>query len=272
MEKPSMSSIPSTDAEWAVAISLLKDRGPPRPSSPPASPLGIPAMIDHTLLKEPIEPQQIDTLCQEARENNFATVCVRLAFVARAAANLKDKPNVGVACVVGFPEGTYDTSDKVKEAREAVEQGANELDMVINYPKLKNGQYTAVYDDILAVRRAAPAPVLLKAIIEASELDRDEIIAATIISCMAGVDFVKTSTGYKGPATVDHVTTMRMATQAAGYPSVRIKASGGIRNATDSLKMVKAGATRIGASAGVNIVRELEDGEILEQGAGHAVY
>lgn len=89
---------------------------------------------------------------------------------------------------------------------------------------------------------------------------------------MAGVDFVKTSTGYKGPATVDHVTTMRMATQAAGYPTVRIKASGGIRNATDSLKMVKAGATRIGASAGVNIVRELEDGEILEQGAGHAVY
>ncbi|OOQ81831.1 Deoxyribose-phosphate aldolase [Penicillium brasilianum] len=267
-----MSSIPSTDAEWAVVISLLKDRGPPRPSSPPASPLGIPAMIDHTLLKEPIEPQQIDTLCQEARENNFATVCVRLGFVARAAANLKDKPNVGVACVVGFPEGTYDTSDKVKEAREAVEQGANELDMVINYPKLKNGQYTAVYDDILAVRRAAPAPVLLKAIIEASELDRDEIIAATIISCMAGVDFVKTSTGYKGPASVDHVTTMRMATQAAGYPTVRIKASGGIRNATDSLKMVKAGATRIGASAGVNIVRELEDGEILEQGAGHAVY
>jgi deoxyribose-phosphate aldolase len=95
-----------------------------------------------------------------------------------------------VACVVGFPEGTHDTQDKVKEAREAVEQGARELDMVINYPKLKNGEYTAVYDDILAVRTVAPAPVLLKTIIEASELDKDEIIAATIIACMAGVDFV----------------------------------------------------------------------------------
>jgi deoxyribose-phosphate aldolase len=267
-----MSSIPTTDAEWATTISLLKDRGPERPLSPPACPLGIPAMIDHTLLKEPIKPEQIDVLCQEARENSFATVCVRLNFVAQAAANLKDTPNVGVACVVGFPEGTHDTQDKVKEAREAVAQGARELDMVINYPKLKNGEYVAVYDDILAVRTAAPAPVLLKAIIEASELDRDEIIAATIISCMAGVDFVKTSTGYKGPATIGHIATMRIAAQAAGYPNIGIKASGGIRNATDSLRMVKAGATRIGASAGVNIVRELEDGEILEQGASHAVY
>jgi deoxyribose-phosphate aldolase len=267
-----MSSIPSTDAEWAAAISLLKERGPDRPLSPPACPLHIQAMIDHTLLKVPTEPEQIDVLCQEARENGFATVCVRLNFVAQAAANLKDTPNVGVACVVGFHEGPYDTQDKVKEALEAVAQGARELDMVINYPKLKNGEYVAVYNDILAVRRAAPAPVLLKAIIEASELDRDQIIAATIISCMAGVDFVKTSTGYKGPATVDHIMTMRIAAEAAGYPHIGIKASGGIRNAQDALRMVKAGATRIGASAGVSIARELEDGEILEQGASHAVY
>lgn len=266
-----MSSIPSNDAEWAAAISLLKDRGPERPLSPPACPLGMPAMIDHTLLKEPTEPEQIDALCQEAREYKFATVCVRLGYVGQAAANLKDT-SVGVACVVGFPEGTHDTQDKVKEAREAVEQGARELDMVINYPKLKNGEYTAVYDDILAVRTVAPAPVLLKTIIEASELDKDEIIAATIIACMAGVDFVKTSTGYKGPATLDYIMTMRIALRAAGYPSVGIKASGGIRNATDSLRMVKAGATRIGTSAGVNIVRESENGEILEQGASHAAY
>jgi deoxyribose-phosphate aldolase len=272
MPKPNMSSIPSTDAEWTAAISSLKERGPERPLSPPACPLHIQAMIDHTLLKVPTEPEQIDVLCQEARENGFATVCVRLNFVAQAATNLKNTPNVGVACVVGFHEGTYDTQDKVKEALEAVAQGARELDMVINYPKLKNGEYTAVYNDILAVRRAAPAPVLLKAIIEASELDRDQIIAATIISCMAGVDYVKTSTGYKGPATMNHIMTMRIAAEAAGYPNIGIKASGGIRNARDALRMVKAGATRIGASAGVSIARELEDGEITEQGASHAVY
>lgn len=267
-------SIPSTDAEWVTMIAKLMEPGPDqyRPLSPPASPLQIPAMIDHTLLKEPIERQQIDTLCHEAKEHGFATVCVRLPHVAQAAANLKDTPKVGVACVVGFPEGTYDTQDKVKEAREAVAQGARELDMVINYPKLKSGEYMAVYKDIQAVREAAPSPVLLKAIIEASELDKDQIIAATIIACMAGVDFVKTSTGYKGPATTDQVTIMRSSAQAAGYHTVGIKASGGIRNAADSLRMVKAGATRIGASAGVNIVRELNDSEILEQGASHAVY
>ncbi|KAF3390445.1 Deoxyribose-phosphate aldolase [Penicillium rolfsii] len=267
-----MSSIPATDAEWTAAIASFKERAPARPLSPPASPLPIPAMIDHTLLKEPTEPQQIDLLCQEARENSFASVCVRLNFVAQAVANLKDTPNVKVACVVGFHEGTYDTQDKVKESQEAVAQGATELDMVINYPKLKNGEYVAVYNDILAVRQAAPAPVVLKAIIEASELDKDQIIAATIISCMAGVDFVKTSTGYKGPATTDHIMTMRIAAEAAGYPNIGIKASGGVRNARDALRMVNAGATRIGASAGVSIARELESGEIQEQGASHAAY
>ncbi|KAJ5153279.1 Deoxyribose-phosphate aldolase [Penicillium canariense] len=267
-----MSCIPSTDAEWTAAISKVKERVPQRSLSLPPVPLGIPGMIDHTLLKEPIEPEQIDLLCDEAREYGFASVCVRLGYVARAAANLQDTPSVGVACVVGFPEGTHDTQSKVREAREAVAHGATELDMVINYPKLKDGGYASVYDDIFAVRKAAPEPIILKAIIEASELDKDQIIAATIVSCMAGVDFVKTSTGYQGPATTDQVTTMRLAAEASGHAHCRVKASGGIRNATDSMRMVKAGATRIGTSAGITIVRELDEGEILEQGASHAVY
>lgn len=194
-----MSTIPTTNAEWTEAISALSAQltGDVLPV-PPTSPEQIPGMIDHTLLKEPIEPQQIDTLCQEARQHNFATVCVRVGYVAQAVANLKDLPNVGVACVVGFHEGTYETEYKVSEAREAVALGASELDMVIDYPKLKKGEYTAVYEDVLAVRRAAPLPVLLKAILETSELEKEEIIAATLLCCIAGVDFVKVSLDSSG--------------------------------------------------------------------------
>ncbi|KAF7714871.1 Uncharacterized protein PECH_007887 [Penicillium ucsense] len=263
-----MSTIPATNAEWAKAISSLSAQLPGAVTIAPASSAQVPSMIDHTLLKQPIEPQQIDQLCLEAREHNFATVCVRVGDVAQAVANLKDLPNVGVACVVGFHEGTYETEDKVTEAREAVAKGASELDMVIDYSKLKQREYSAVYEDVLAVRRAAPLPVLLKAILETSELEREEVIAATLICCVAGVDFVKTSTGFKGPATADVVSLMRTVSQAAGFPNVQVKASGGVRTASDCLRMVQAGATRIGASAGVNIVRELASGEAPSESTG----
>ncbi|KAJ5085009.1 Aldolase-type TIM barrel [Penicillium argentinense] len=267
-----MSSIPSTDAEWETLISRVRDRVPNRCLSQPTIPLQVPRMIDHTLLKRPIEPEQIDVLCQEARDQEFASVCVWLDYVSQAAANLRDAPRTVVACVVGFPEGTHDTADKVHEAKEAISQGASELDMVINWPKLKNGGYTSVFEDIMAVRKAAPSPTIIKAILEANQLDRDELIAATTICCLAGVDYVKTSTGFNGPgANVNQVTIMRLTAKACDNHDISVKASGGIRTAVDCLRMIKAGATRIGTSAGVQIMKDLDEGELLEQGASHAV-
>lgn len=267
-----MSSVPSTDAEWATLISNVRERVPERCLSQPTIPLQVHRMIDHTLLKDPIEPEDIDTLCREAIDKDFASVCVRPQYVSRAAANLRNTPNTGIACVVGFPEGTQDTADKVREAHEAVAQGATELDMVINWPTLKTGGYTSVFDDIHAVRKAAPSPTIIKCILEASQLTKDEVIAATTICCMADVEFVKTSTGFNGPgANVNQVNVMRLTAEACGNNDISIKASGGIRTAVDCMRMVKAGATRIGTSAGVQIANDLEEGEILEQGASHAV-
>lgn len=270
LHKPlSMSAIPSTDAEWAEKIANMKQQLPIRSLSQAPIPTQIHRTIDHTLLATPIDPSQIDTLCKEALEYDFAAVCVRLEHVARAASHVKGT-NTALACVVGFPEGTHPTAEKVREAKEAVAQGATELDMVIRYPLLKEGRYTEVYEDVLAVRKAAPAPVTLKAIIEASLLDDAQILAATIVSCLAGADYVKTSTGWNGGATVDQVRSMRLAADMCGC-SCLIKASGGIRNAEALLRMLKAGAFRIGTSAGTSIMKEIDEGEILEQGCGHAV-
>jgi deoxyribose-phosphate aldolase len=253
---------PTTDADWAALISTVKDDLPethtvyhtPLPSS-------VAKTIDHTQLAPTATSAQIDSLCAEAREYHFATVCVRLPHVARAAGNLKDVPDVGVACVVGFHEGTHATSKKVDEATTAVAQGATELDMVLNYPLLKAGKYVQVYADIHAVRRAAPSPATkLKVILETSQLTRAEIIAGCVISDMAGADFVKTSSGFNGPgATVENVRLMREVVDLLG-DACKVKASGGIRSAEDCIKMLKSGADRIGASAGVKVVQELTGG------------
>jgi deoxyribose-phosphate aldolase len=139
-----MSAIPASDAEWAEKVASMKKFLPKRTPSQPPIPLAVHRTIDHTLLTTPIDPSQIDKLCEEAREYDFATVCVRLEHVARAANHLKGS-NTGVACVVAFPEGTHETAEKVREAEEAVSQGATELDMVIRYDLLKEGRYTDVY-------------------------------------------------------------------------------------------------------------------------------
>lgn len=229
-------------------------------------------MIDHTLLTVGVEEERINKICDEALEYTFASVCVRLENVSRAVERLKNAQKTVVACVVGFHEGTYETSEKVQEAQKAVAQGAKELDMVINYPLLKQGKYTAVYEDVLAVRKAAPPPVILKAIIETSQLEEDEIIAATMICCMAEVDFVKTSTGLKGAgATVENVAIMRLVADRCGTKKTKIKASGGIRSASDFMRMIKAGAHRIGTSGGVSILKEINDDNVLEQSVGHSV-
>ncbi|KAJ6111912.1 deoxyribose-phosphate aldolase [Penicillium sp. IBT 18751x] len=254
-----MTSIPSTNAEWAELITQLRGDLPARSYAQPAIPSEIPGMIDHTLLTVGVEADRVNKICEEAMEHEFASVCVRLENVPRAVAKLKDARKTVVACVVGFHEGTYETSEKVEETKKAVAQGAKELDMVINYPMLKQGQYTAVYEDVLAVRKAAPPPVIIKAIIETSQLDEDEIVAATVICCMAEVDFVKTSTGLKGGgATVENVTLMRLVADRCGTKKTKIKASGGIRSASDCVKLIRAGAHRIGTSAGVAIVKEVD--------------
>lgn len=260
-------SIPATNAEWETTISSIKDSLPATFASRPApAPSSIPGTIDHTLLALSATESQIDTLCAEAKEYKFASVCVRVNYVHRAVENLKDTPEVGVAAVIGFHEGTYKTAEKVDEALEAVKQGASELDMVLNYPLLKQGQFVDVYEDILAVRKAAPSPVKLKVILETSQLDRNQIIAGSVISCLAGADFVKTSTGFNGPgASVENVSLMRATVDALGK-GCKVKASGGVRTAEDSVRILQAGADRIGASAGVKIAKELA-GDINVEGS-----
>lgn len=251
-------STPKTDVEWAEIISAQKDLLPEKiPAYPTQLPSRISRTIDHTRLAPSATESQVDTLCDEAREYGFATVCVRLGHVSRAVRNLQETPEVGVACVVGFHEGTYPTQEKVDEAQDAMNNGASELDMVINYPLLKKGLYTDVFGDVFAVRTAAPSPVRLKVILETSQLTRDEIIAGSVISCMAGADYVKTSTGFNGPgATVENVALMRATVELLGT-GCKVKASGGVRGAEDCVAMLRAGAHRIGASAGVKIVKEL---------------
>jgi deoxyribose-phosphate aldolase len=250
--------VPKTDVEWAEMIYTQKGLLPENLALYPTPHRSrISRSIDHTQLTPSATESQIDTLCDEAREYGFATVCVRLRHVSRAVQNLRETPEVGVACVVGFHEGTYPTQEKVDEAQGAVNQGASELDMVINYPLLRQGLYTDVFGDVLAVRKVAPSAVQLKVILETSQLTRDEIIAASIISCMAGADYVKTSTGFNGPgAAVENVSLIRATVDLLGT-GCKVKASGGVRGVENCIAMLKAGANRIGASAGVKIVKEL---------------
>ncbi|OAX83740.1 deoxyribose-phosphate aldolase [Emergomyces africanus] len=220
---------------------------------------------NHTQLALTATETQIDTLCSEAIKHNFATVCVRSNYVSRAAARLKGT-GIGVACVIGFHEGTNEVAEKISETQRAVADGASELDMVINYPLVKAGKYTAAYEDVLAVRKASGSPsegdtgvrkVGLKVILETSQLTREQIVAGCVISCLAGADFVKTSTGFNGAgASVENVALMRYVCEALGK-GVKVKASGGVRTAEDCVNMIRAGAERIGASAGVKIVEEL---------------
>jgi deoxyribose-phosphate aldolase len=139
-----MIAIPGNDAEWAAKLACMKEDLPKQNLSQPPMPLAVNGTIDHTLLSTPIEESQIDKLCAEACEYDFGAVCVRLQYVARAVSQLKGT-KTAVACVVAFPEGTHETSEKVREAKEAVEQGATELDMVIRYNLLKEGRYTEIY-------------------------------------------------------------------------------------------------------------------------------
>ncbi|HSG15436.1 MAG TPA: deoxyribose-phosphate aldolase [Anaerolineae bacterium] len=210
-------------------------------------------LIDHTLLKADASQDQIAQLCYEARTYQFASVCVNPAHVKLAAQLLKDS-GVPVCTVVGFPLGATPATVKGFETQQAVREGAREIDMVINIGALKSEDYKTVYEDIATVVRAAHAGnALVKVIIEAALLSDEEKVIASQLSKAAGADFVKTSTGFgPGGATVADVALMR---RVVG-PDIGIKAAGGVKDYADAQAMIAAGATRIGASAGVRIVKE----------------
>jgi deoxyribose-phosphate aldolase len=213
----------------------------------------IAAMIDHTLLKPDATVAQVTQLCDEARRYRFASVCINPVYVPLAHALLADA-GVPVCTVVGFPLGAARTPVKVYEAQQAIADGAAEIDMVINIAALKSGIDQDVENDIAAVARACHAGgALLKVIIEAALLTDAEKVLACKLAQAAGADYVKTSTGFgPGGATVADVALMR---RTVG-PDMGVKAAGGIRTYEDAAAMIAAGATRIGASAGVKIVED----------------
>ncbi|KAL2831198.1 hypothetical protein BDW59DRAFT_140656 [Aspergillus cavernicola] len=266
-------SIPKDNAGWETLFSSIKTSLSDVSTEQRASISSkVNRTIDHTQLSLTATKEQIDELCAQASKYAFATVCVRLNHVQQAVQRLSEAPDVGVVCVVGFHEGMYETSEKGEEAQKAVELGATELDMVLKYPLLKSKQYMEVYEDILGVRKAAPSSTGLKVILETSQLTRDEIIAGSVISCSTGADYIKTSTGFNGAgATVEDVALMFEIAKLVGK-GTKVKASGGVRSAADCIKMLKAGADRIGASSGVKIMEEVERGEVREQGASEGGY
>jgi deoxyribose-phosphate aldolase len=217
------------------------------------APGGVSAMIDHTLLKADATRADIQKLCREAAEFRFATVCVNPVWVAFAAAELRGT-GVGVCSVVGFPLGATTADVKQYETRRAIYDGATEVDMVINVGALKSGDLRTVERDIEAVVDACrQCGVISKVIIEAALLTDDEKITASTLTKAAGADFVKTSTGFgPGGATVADVALMRRVVGAG----MGVKAAGGVRDLEGLQAMVAAGATRVGASAGVKIVQE----------------
>lgn len=214
--------------------------------------------IDHTLLGPGAAAADIDELCNEAREFGFAAVCVNPTWVRRCALNLRGT-NVKVASVVGFPFGASTTEVKAMEARRAIRDGAREIDMVINIGALKSGDHDLVRRDIAKVTDAChEAGALSKVIIEAALLTDEEKVVSSHLAKVAKADFVKTSTGFgPGGATVHDVLLMR---ETVG-PRLGIKAAGGIRSAEDVREMIAAGATRIGASASVQIVTGAKPGD-----------
>lgn len=212
---------------------------------------GLASLIDHTLLKPDGSREEIEQLCREAAQFCFASVCVNPNWVALCRERLRGT-GVKVCTVIGFPLGAHLPDIKAYEARRAVEQGAEEVDMVLNIGALKSRDYALVEQDILGVVQAVGKDTVVKVILETSLLTRDEKIMGCTLAKAAGADYVKTSTGFAGGgATVEDVQLMR---ETVG-PDMGVKASGGVRTRDDAEKMVAAGATRLGASAGVKIVR-----------------
>lgn len=221
------------------------------PFTPPARPKSLAAQIDHTLLKPDATREDIRRVCKEAREHGFATVCVNSTWIPLVSELLQGSSTLPIA-VVGFPLGAASTASKVFETRQAIQDGAREIDMVVHIGALKNAEYALVFDDIAEVVQAA-APYPVKVILETSALNLEEKIAACALAQAAGAAFVKTSTGFgSGGATVEDIQLMR----SIVGPEMGVKASGGIRTFEDAKRMIDAGANRIGASSSVAIVTQ----------------
>ena len=213
----------------------------------------IASMIDHTLLKPEVTPAQVEKLCAEAAEYHFASVCVNPVYIPLAA-RLLDGTGVKVCCVVGFPLGAIAPEQKAAEAASCATMGAEELDMVIHVGAAKAGDWALVQRDIAGVVKAA-AGRTVKVIIETCLLTDEEKVKACEAAKAAGADFVKTSTGFStGGATTHDIALMR---KTVG-PEMGVKASGGIRDYATAMAMIEAGANRIGASAGIEIVAAAE--------------
>ena len=214
-------------------------------------------MIDHTILKANATQSDIEKLCDEAKKYNFASVCVNPYWVPLASDLLKNS-TVKVCTVIGFPLGATSSESKASETEIAILQGADEVDMVINVGAMKNNQTDIVENDILSVVNSARKTgktqnknIIVKVILETCYLTKDEIKNACLCAKNAGADFVKTSTGFgTGGATVEDVALMK---KTVGE-TMQVKASGGIRDYETALKMIEAGATRLGTSSGISIV------------------
>ncbi len=205
--------------------------------------------IDHTVLKQDAVKSDIVTLCNEAKENDFASVCINPYWIP-VAKEILDGTGVDVCTVIGFPLGANATATKAFETKQAITDGATEIDMVINVGALKDKDYDAVYNDIKAVVEAANG-TLVKVIIETCLLTDEEKVKACELSVKANAHFVKTSTGFStGGATKEDIALMR---KTVG-PNVGVKASGGVRTPEDFDAMIEAGATRIGTSSGIKLI------------------
>ncbi|HHX60550.1 MAG TPA: deoxyribose-phosphate aldolase [Epulopiscium sp.] len=212
-------------------------------------------MIDHTILKADATEEEVKVLCEEAKRYQFATVCINPCYIPQAVHLLQGTP-VGITTVVGFPLGNMTFMAKAYEAKEAVELGATDVDMVINIGAMKDGKHDYIRHEIEGVVKAAKGvnkDTIVKVILETCLLTKEEIVKACELSAEAGADFVKTSTGFSsGGATIEDIALMR---KTVG-PNIGVKASGGVRTYEDAKAMVDAGATRIGASASVSITTE----------------
>jgi deoxyribose-phosphate aldolase len=216
--------------------------------------------IDHTLLKPEANRTRILQVCEEARAFRFAAVCVNPTWVPLVRHALRDEPEIAVCTVVGFPLGANFSDVKMFETRQVIEQGATEVDMVINIGLLKSGDDAAVLEDMVTVVNVCKeSRIRSKIIIETAVLSAGEKERACRLVAESGADFIKTSTGFAGGgATIEDIELMHRLVHSKG---IRIKASGGIRSAADALSMIHAGADRIGTSSGVKIIEEA-----LEQG------
>ena len=220
-----------------------------RKSSTELTPKDLASYIDHTVLRPEARRADVARFCEEAIDYGFFSVCVNPYYVPQVVAALKGS-SVKTCCVVGFPLGATPTIVKVQETEWAVAVGAQEIDMVISVGALKDGDTSSVRDDIAAVKRACGS-ALLKVIIETCLLTDDEKKTACLLAKEAGADYVKTSTGFStGGATAEDIALMR----ATVGPEMGVKASGGIRTFNDAIRMIEAGATRVGCSSSIAIV------------------